>query len=353
LITPRPAATAPVSAAQVGELRVLGAAPVAAPAGGFDPAAALVATTSLAASSPLAAAPSSPTLAPTGSAPRSLVTTHRATPPRMRPERATPDPDPETRWRAAVAARPLEAARPFPAALRPLVSAVTGAERASYTTGPATRQALTAAGAHGATTGSVVHLPAAPTPAPGPLLGVIAHELAHARNPVSRPRFLLEVPDGAADADERTALSVGRRFQSIATGGGDAIRAGIVDELPVGGLGRVGGIASQARTALAGGGADFGETADDAVSGAASLTENALSGGASMVASSVGMPGADLSSAAGSAVAGAASAAMNAVTGAAGGGQQSTVDIDRLADLLEQRLLKQIERRGGRYAGVF
>jgi hypothetical protein len=278
----------------------------------------------------------------------------------MRPEPEIPVPgaaDPETRWRAAVAARPLEAARPFPAALRPLVSAVTGAERASYTAGPATRQALTAAGAHGATTGSVVHLPAAPTPAPGPLLGVIAHELAHARNPVSRPRFLLEVPDGAADADERTALSVGRRFQSIATGGGDAIRAGIVDELPVGGLGRVGGIASQARTALAGGGADLAETADDALNtatgGATAFAENALSGGASMVASSVGMPGADLSSAAGSAVAGAASAAMNAVTGAAGGGQQSTVDIDRLADLLEQRLLKQIERRGGRYAGVF
>jgi len=40
---------------------------------------------------------------------------------------------------------------------------------------------------------------------------------------------------------------------------------------------------------------------------------------------------------------------MSAVTG----NQQSTVDIDRLADLLEQRLLKQIERRGGRYAGVF
>jgi hypothetical protein len=295
----------------------------------------------------------------------------------MRPEPETPDP--ETRWRAAVAARPLEAARPFPAALRPLVSAITGAERASYTTGPATRHALTKAGAHGATTGSVVHLPAAPTPAPGPLLGVVAHELAHARNPVTRPRFLLEVPDGAADADERTALSVGRRFQSIAAGGGDAIRAGIVDELPVGGLGRVGGIASQARTALAGGGAglagggaglrDAGTAAADdalgsasgaiggaissATGGATAFAENALSGGASMVASSAGMPGADLTTAAGSAVAGAAGAAMGAVTGAAGGGQQSTVDIDRLADLLEQRLLKQIERRGGRYAGVF
>jgi hypothetical protein len=52
---------------------------------------------------------------------------------------------------------------------------------------------------------------------------------------------------------------------------------------------------------------------------------------------------------------------VDAATGTAGhadgtpGGAPppSTVDIDRLADLLEQRLLRQIERRGGRYAGVF
>ena len=339
---------------------MLGAAPVAAPAGGFDPAAALVATPPATAAGPAAA--------------------YRATPPRMRPEPAPsapgprprgPRPDPEVRWRAAVAARPLESPRPFPTALRPLVSAVTGAERASYTTGPATRQALAAAGAHGATTGSVVHLPAAPSPAPGPLLGVVAHELAHARNPVTRPRFLLEVPDGGADADERTALSVGRRFLSVAAGGGDAIRAGIVDELPVGGLGRVGGIAGQARAALTGngGGALAG---GGALSGAAALGGGAPSGGAALAEGALedalpdgsqvpglgaaanwpgaGMPGADLTGA-GGAVTGAASAATNAATG--GAAPPSNVDIDRLADLLEQRLLKQIERRGGRYAGVF
>jgi len=84
-----------------------------------------------------------------------------------------------------------------------------------------------------------------------------------------------------------------------------------------------------------------------------------------------GMPGADLGTAAAGAVSGAASAAMGAagsvVDAAVGtashavGGDHtpggapppSTVDIDRLADLLEQRLLRQIERRGGRYAGVF
>ena len=90
-----------------------------------------------------------------------------------------------------------------------------------------------------------MHLPAAPSTAPGPLLGVVAHELTHARRPVSRPRFLLEGLHGGGDDDERSALALGRRFAGslggAVTGGADEIRAGIVDDLPVGGLGRVTG----------------------------------------------------------------------------------------------------------------
>lgn len=353
---------------QVADLRVLGAGPVAAPSGGFDPSAALIPTppppTPVAAAESLAAGPAA---------------RRRATSPRMRPAAApganrgaTAGPaSAETRWRAAVASRPLESPRPFPAPLRPLVAAVTGAERATYTTGPATREALAAAGAHGATTGSVVHLPAAPSTAPGPLLGVVAHELTHARRPVSRPRFLLEGLHGGGDDDERSALALGRRFAGslggAVTGGADEIRAGIVDELPVGGLGRVTGALGQARDAVGGGLPDVGAAAGGAVS------EFVSGGGAGWPGA--GMPGADVGTAAGDAVSGAASAAMGGASAAMGavgsvvdaaagtvahadgtpGGAAppSTVDIDRLADLLEQRLLRQIERRGGRYAGVF
>jgi hypothetical protein len=360
-----------VGAAQVGGLRVLGAAPVAAPAGGFDPAGALIATPRPTAPALIATPRAATTPARVGSlgtvgAAPAATAGRRATPPRMRPEPAAPAsppaspptatpgprPDPATRWRAAVAARPLESPRPFPASLHPLVAAVAGsAQRATYTTGPATRHALAAAGAHGATTGSVVHLPTAPRPAPGALLGIVAHELAHARQPVTRPRFLLGIPDGGADADERNALAVGRRFQSMASGGGDAIRAGIVNELPVGGLGGgAAGIAGQARGALGGGDLpDLGGSAPQ-VPGIGGATPS--------------WSGADLSNAAG----GAATEAMGAVSdagapaspggtpggGAAGGAAApSNVDMEQLADLLEQRLLKQIERRGGRYAGVF
>ncbi len=355
---------------QVGELRVLGAAPATAPYGGFDPVGALAPTPPAGLAPPV---PSSVVAAP--------AARRGATTPRMRPEPApaqsprgsaaagramsgasapAPAESPAARWRAAVTARPLESPRPFPASLHPLVENLAGsAQRATYTTGPATRHALAAAGAHGATTGSVVHLPTAPSVAPGPLLGVVAHELAHARNPVTRPRFLLGVPHGGIDADERNALGIGRRFAAAAGGGADAVRAGIVDDLPVGGLTRVAGFAGQARDAVSG-------YAGDAVGGAGPPD---LGSGAPGLPSlpGAGMPGADLGAAASgaaSAAMGAAGSAVDSVTGAlsaaagadgtpGGAPPPSTVDIDRLADLLEQRLLKQIERRGGRYAGVF
>jgi hypothetical protein len=238
------------------------------------------------------------------------------------------------------------------------VAALTGAHRATYTTGPATRQALAAAGAHGATTGSVVHLPAAPTAVPGPLLGVVAHELTHTRSPVSRPRFLLEVPHGGADEDERAALAVGRRFTgtgvaTAATVGAigsraetvpaGTVRAGIVDQLPVGGLGRVTGALSEAREATGGGptgAAEPSEVDPPAVPASrptgGALPEPATHAGGGTVDAATGT---------------ASHPATQAMPG--GAPPPSTVDIDRLADLLEQRLLRQIERRGGRYAGVF
>ncbi|MFD0744928.1 DUF4157 domain-containing protein [Phytohabitans flavus] len=90
-----------------------------------------------------------------------------------------------------MAARPLETPRPLPTAFHAMASAITGRARPPlFTTGPATRQALAAAGALGATTGTVVHLPA--PPAHGPLASaVLAHELTHTRSPVRRPRFFL------------------------------------------------------------------------------------------------------------------------------------------------------------------
>ncbi|AEV83114.1 Potassium/sodium hyperpolarization-activated cyclic nucleotide-gated channel 2 [Actinoplanes sp. SE50] len=86
--------------------------------------------------------------------------------------------------------------------MSPLLRVLTGGISARYTTGRATRLALRAAGAYGATTRATVHLPDEPARVDP---GLLAHELAHARTPVGRPRFSLRSAHGAADADERAA----------------------------------------------------------------------------------------------------------------------------------------------------
>jgi len=383
-----PPEPAEVSFGRVGGLPVLGGAPVAGPSGGFDPAGSVtlpprtpspvtpvqVAARMHPGATPLAAPTrrTAPTT-PRGPVP-SLVGRHAAPAARTPLTRRVagtdaPAPTAEARWRAAVAARPLENPRPFPTGLRPLVESLTGsAQRASYTTGPATRQALRAAGALGASTGTVVHLPAAPSPGPGSLLHVVAHELAHTRSPVSRPRFLLDVPHGSVDADERAALAVGRRIQAagnqltstaagtsignglsmgnaLATGGSPSIGtalsmgAGIVGDLPVGGSGRIPDIAGSARSAVE------DELPD------VSLPQVRMPD--LPVPPDVHMP--DVVAEAGATATQAASALGGAVGGAVGaaGAALGGLDIDHLAEVLEQRVLRQIERRGGRYAGMF
>ena len=386
---------------------------------------------------------------------------------------AGPIATPQQRWRAAVAARPLEAPRPFPAALRPLVTRFAGtANRPSYTTGAATRQALSAAGAHGATTGSVVHLADPPSTAAlrggTAALRVLAHELTHARQPVGRPRFLLRVPSGAADADERTAATAGEQAQaaysmdadeaggvadgvtgrSVGSGvaggfgrgrafagttgsataarnmaGGSAtgaaagrsavrksfqetagaVSAGVVDRLPVGGaavgaaggsvgaagggIGALGGgvgdvLGSQSGSAFgsasqAAAGASLVDTAlVDALSQSRALAGDdtaltllaALSGATgSLAGESGGLGAAEAIPAAGTETVPGATGADGAVSAVGQPGQASAAaagadhagasdhgaDLDRIVEALEQRLLRQLERRGGRYAGVF
>jgi hypothetical protein len=372
-LTEHRTAPEPVGAGRVDDLPVLGGAPVAVPDTGFGASAAV--TLPPAAPSPVAPVPAPaarmrPSAGGPGhrTRPESLVVARSmASAARVRPARVEAA-NPEARWRAAVRSRPLENQRPFPSALRPLVESLAGgAQRASYTTGPATRHALASAGALGASTGSVVHLPTAPTAVrlagaatgqrvaarPEPLLGIIAHELAHARQPVSRPRFMLGIPHGVADTEERAAQAIGQRVQAAgdavtSTGAGMAagIGAGIVGDLPVGGLGRV----------LPGGGRipDVDGMLNQAVAGHLpqvdfpQVPDMHLPGGATAALEEAG--GAVTHAA--SALTGSATSAVHALSGAAANALGG-LDIDHLAEVLEQRVLRQIERRGGRYTGMF
>jgi hypothetical protein len=263
---------------------------------------------------------------------------------------------PQRRWEAAVAARPLEAPQALPARFHALASAVTGAALPPrYTTGPATRHALAAAGALGATTGSVVHLPAPPARVPA---SVLAHELSHARQPVRRPRFLLSSMSGAVDDDERGALAAGRGLLTNAASGGNGPEtgAGLVDRLPVGGgVGAVGAVTEvatrAARAAVIEAGASplsgtgFGDLGGGFPSGASTSTATSDQEGGG---TSGGTTGGGTTSAAGASTESAPGATNTGATGGA-----APLDIDTVLEAVEERLLREIERRGGRWAGVF
>jgi hypothetical protein len=287
---------------------------------------------------------------------------------------------------------------------------------ASYTTGPATRRALAEVGALGATTGNVVHLAQRPSTDPASM-SVLAHELTHARNPVMRPRFLLHNHSGSMDADERSARSVGdqvtrsgatvRRMlgdgpnvlsglgsqvadqatstvsqvSSAASGIGDrvadqasAISAGIVDSLRVGGASGA-NVVDVARTAVeqtvretattavreateAGGDLDASArnmlAQLDNLVGNASATAAQTAGGVARDVQAAGTTAAGaVSQAAGAVAQGVAGAAGAAASGLSTASGMAKADLDRIAEALEERILREIERRGGRYAGVF
>lgn len=258
--------------------------------------------------------------------------------------------DPAERWHRATASAPLEPARPLPESFRALVRSVTGSPRTvTYTSGPATRAALHASGASAATSRGVLHLPEHPHEGAPSTVALVAHELAHLGSAVVRPRFLLRDRAAHVDDDERHALGVG-----------DAAGPGVAG-LPVAGAGR--GVLEVARRAAAAAVAEAlpataGPVGTDGGEGATAepvgwggepspggASESTASRTAPAAPGPVGAPGGQP---------GAASAPTGA-TGApnAAPGTGVLPDMDRVVEALEERLLVELERRGGRWAGVF
>jgi hypothetical protein len=274
-----------------------------------------------------------------------------------------------------------------------MAAAISGRTRPPlFTTGPATRHALGAAGALGATTGTVVHLPSVPA---GPdVSAVLAHELTHTRSPVRRPRFFLGGVSSLLDDDERSALAAGARQSATtligrgstllgqgrsaasdligrgeqaaagligpgrqALAGAGETAAGIVDQLPVGGgLGAVGDVATRAARAAV---LEAAASPPAAASGFADDTRGAVTGALDSAAGAASGHLDQAGAAAGGLAdqaAGAVSGAVTPVTGAAGGAvsaAKQALDPDKVVEIVEQRLLREIERRGGRWAGMF
>jgi hypothetical protein len=264
-----------------------------------------------------------------------------------------------------------------------------------YRTGHGVRTALRAAGAHAATVDGTLHLPGPPDASPASM-GLLAHELTHvaerghhghsaANDAPVRPRFFLERLSGAVDTGERQARRVGemvreRASQAVPSGLPGTARhpslpavpalPGLGDwsppdlaALPVGGPAAALSAARQALGDAAGARDAAMSRAGDALgAGSAALpaaANSALGALARQAGDTGGLPAATAGTAAStlSGVGGLADTATAGLQAAVGQAASSAGDLDSrigaLMEAVEDRLLAELERRGGRYAGVF
>jgi hypothetical protein len=117
-----------------------------------------------------------------------------------------------------------EQPRALPVQFRPIAREVVGPRRVMVSSDPASRRALRRVGKVAATTDDVIHLDRAPAVAPPEL---IAHELAHIAHPSPTPRFFADPVRGP---EERQADEIARVMRAApvlprVAGAGDADRA--------------------------------------------------------------------------------------------------------------------------------
>ncbi|MDP8969921.1 MAG: DUF4157 domain-containing protein [Actinomycetota bacterium] len=290
---------------------------------------------------------------------RPLLTARGATTATSAGERATA-------FATATLKRPLERPRPLPEGVAPLARLLAPGRQVRFTAGPNTRAALAAADAHAATTASGIHLPTPPTPNPA-ALEVLAHELSHVTDGSPRTQFLLRSTVGTPqNQGERRARRWGDLVHRIALEPPhvSSFEGGGVRELPVGGgLAEAGEVA---RTVAARGLAKtIGPTLAPPPTPASSGLSSALpatppssptlpDGGLAATVQGSG-PHSILERGAGAT--GRVAAGAGAPTAADVYSVSAATDfdsrIDELIEALQERLLVEIERRGGRYAGVF
>ncbi|HXJ65905.1 MAG TPA: DUF4157 domain-containing protein [Actinomycetota bacterium] len=246
------------------------------------------------------------------------------------------------------------------------------------TAGPATRRALGAARVPAAASHGVVHLPSAPDRTPRGL-GLLAHELSHVADQDHRPRMFGEE---FLDAAEQRARGIGGAVDSAARGtarGAERAARGAVgagerllerspiSSLPVGGVmpaavRAVEGLMSEAGGA-AGGATQTAEAYVDrgrtAAGGAADELAGAVRGGLAR-AEGFGRGAVGSAEAEAGALRDRAEGAIGparSAAGAAAGQAMAALDqggqVDAMIEAIEQRLLAELERRGGRFQGLF
>src|SRR6266511_1851290 len=267
--------------------------------------------------------------------------------------------------RPATSSESVDRPRRLPEWSRPMVRAITGRDDLpDAVTGPGTRRALHALRTPAATIGRTVALAEPPSRSPRSL-GILAHELSHVADRPRTPRLFGE---SLLDAGERRARAAGSAVSSLASrSASEALGASPVSSLPVGGAAGLAGAAARSLTSAAPRlpeGVPGLPASVGAVSGAARELRGRAEAALPALPSAEEMDRSLLAP-----IAGMAGQAQQVASGAASdatglaeragraarelGGEDPTAYANDLIVALEDRLLAEIERRGGRFAGLF
>lgn len=225
-----------------------------------------------------------------------------------------------------------ERPRPIPLVYRPMVTAIVGDRRPVHiSTGRASRQALARVGKRAATTGATIHLAT-----PRPTAEVIAHELTHVAHPSPHPRFF---DDDDRGPEERQAEQVATLMRRSRPNSRPSVAAGIA--------------AGAAATTI---------RRDPTTTSAPSLWDSFTSGAGQLYDSMFG-GGSQGQSAPATAnqlpVQPQAPVQQPAVATSQPPVVQAAPEIDldkqfeRILERLEDRIIAELERRGGRFRGGF
>ena len=234
-----------------------------------------------------------------------------------------------------------EQPRPLPTEFRPLADHVVGPRRVTVSTDPASRRALRRVGKAAATTGEVIHLDRAPALSPPE---VIAHELAHVAHPSPTPRFYA---DPVRSPEEHRAEELARVMRAApilprASGAADAAPEASRDTATP---------AATIRRSVSGPPKRTGS------SGATTVTASEFAARLTGTAPPAIQRFTTISSPAPT-VAGVQPpvSAPHVEQAPAFDGVDSTDTLDRferILDMLEERIIVELERRGGRFRGGF
>jgi hypothetical protein len=281
---------------------------------------------------------------------------------------ATPTRTPSDRLAASFLAELASTAtlstRPLPLLFAPLAQAITGSADVRLSTDSRSRRALQRVGKVAATTGDIIHLQRQPTSTAADV-GVVAHELTHVAHPSALPRFF---DDPRPGPEEQRARTIGRLMSEspvmplgvaaeMAPAPSSPRRASVQRVTGRGGGPQIG--QQRRRRNVVGASASIGNDSNSA-SSAPQAGSPARSGSSSRLpaASLVNSPMASTVAATGSSVAvanqvPAQPAAEPSGEPAAKSATSVLDDLDRLVDLLEDRIIVELERRGGRFRREF